>query len=1008
MDETTVPTEYLKLVMDFPERLKLASKEKPLFLFLDALDQLSDLFNASNLSWLPELPEHVRIVVSTLPEPYPCLTVLKNRLPAEKLIELGMMQQEEGSVLLDLWLADAGRTLQDLQRDEILSKFTINGLPLYLRLAFEESRRWRSYIEYMPISSDIPGIIRDLFRRLANKANHGKVLVERSLGYLGASKNGLTEDEVLDVLSRDHSVMADFKFRSPKSPSVNSIPVVVWSRLYFDIKPYLNEKNADGTSLLAFFHRQFSEVVSADFLADFAKLERHKALADYFGMKPHMTEINGKQNLNFRKLSELPYHQRNCGMWNQLEKTLCDLSFIEAKCTAVMTYDLIADYDETLAAKNLPREHRSRIEEFLRFVRAQSHLLTKYPALTFQQAFNEPDSTAPAQAARQRVAQGQEIRPRLRWINKLQIPSFCLNTFVGHRDLVNSCDVSFDNTRIVSASSDKEIKVWDSNGKELLTLRGHSVSVETCSFSPDGKHIVSGSRNGEVKLWDSISGRELYPLTGHKDAVPTCVFSFDGKRIASTSYDGTLKIWDAESGALLNTLDHNNVLACSFSPDSSRIVSGAGDGSLKVWDIKERKEIASLKGHNARIDSCNFSPDGSRIVSTSWDHTLKIWDIENPSTPITLIGHTDQLQDACFSSDGKKILSVGMDGTFRLWDAQTGSQLGILVSPSNSVTSCSFSPDGMNIASVSHNRALKLWNGANGTEKYILHGHESEICACIFSPDNRQLLSASSDRTLKLWDAVMGKELMTLSGHLAPVQTCAFSPDGRRIVSGAWDNTVKIWDTKTGALLDTLTGHEGWVQKVLFSPDGKLIVSCSHDKTIRIWETASVKLLFLLAGHKDIVKVCAYSPDGSKLVSGSGDGDLKIWDVQTGQDIFTLTGHTGAICSCAFSPDGLYIASASMDKTIRIWNARNGKVLKILSGHENWVFACAFSPDGKKLVSGSQDHFLRIWDIETGKIICEYWAGASVQVVNWHPADKKLAAGDGSGRLHFLELDGNL
>src|SRR5712671_4824712 len=52
-DETTVPTTYLELLQDFPKRLKLASRDKPLFLFLDALDQLSDVDNARNLSWLP-------------------------------------------------------------------------------------------------------------------------------------------------------------------------------------------------------------------------------------------------------------------------------------------------------------------------------------------------------------------------------------------------------------------------------------------------------------------------------------------------------------------------------------------------------------------------------------------------------------------------------------------------------------------------------------------------------------------------------------------------------------------------------------------------------------------------------------------------------------------------------------------------------------------------------------------------------------------------------------------
>ena len=67
LDEATVPTDYRELAEDFPKRLSLASAARPLVIFLDALDQLSDAEGARGLAWLPaELPEHVRIVVSAL------------------------------------------------------------------------------------------------------------------------------------------------------------------------------------------------------------------------------------------------------------------------------------------------------------------------------------------------------------------------------------------------------------------------------------------------------------------------------------------------------------------------------------------------------------------------------------------------------------------------------------------------------------------------------------------------------------------------------------------------------------------------------------------------------------------------------------------------------------------------------------------------------------------------------------------------------------------------------
>ncbi len=121
-DETTIPMDYRKLVQEFPKRLALATVDKPLIVFVDALDQLSDVEHARNLVWLPaELPENVRLIVSTLPGE--CLSAPERKRPGPNLVELEPMSPAEGNDLLDLWLKDAGRTLQDDQRAEVLGKF---------------------------------------------------------------------------------------------------------------------------------------------------------------------------------------------------------------------------------------------------------------------------------------------------------------------------------------------------------------------------------------------------------------------------------------------------------------------------------------------------------------------------------------------------------------------------------------------------------------------------------------------------------------------------------------------------------------------------------------------------------------------------------------------------------------------------------------------------------------------------------------------------------------------
>ena len=65
------------------------------------------------------------------------------------------------------------------------------------------------------------------------EANHGKVFVSHALGYLTASQNGLSPNELLDVLSCDEDVLEDvFQYHVPP---IRRLPVLLWTRLRLDL-----------------------------------------------------------------------------------------------------------------------------------------------------------------------------------------------------------------------------------------------------------------------------------------------------------------------------------------------------------------------------------------------------------------------------------------------------------------------------------------------------------------------------------------------------------------------------------------------------------------------------------------------------------------------------------------------------------------------------------------------------------------------------------------------------
>jgi WD40 repeat protein len=83
--------------------------------------------------------------------------------------------------------------------------------------------------------------------------------------------------------------------------------------------------------------------------------------------------------------------------------------------------------------------------------------------------------------------------------------------------------------------------VWDTSGKQITQLEGHQDSVNSASFSPDGQRLVTASKDKIVRVWD-LSGRLLAELK-HQGEVKSANFSPDGQRLVTLGVDGTVKLW---------------------------------------------------------------------------------------------------------------------------------------------------------------------------------------------------------------------------------------------------------------------------------------------------------------------------------------------------------------------------------------------------------------------------------------------------------------------------------
>ncbi|KAJ4293140.1 hypothetical protein N0V90_008422 [Kalmusia sp. IMI 367209] len=269
------------------------------------------------------------------------------------------------------------------------------------------------------------------------------------------------------------------------------------------------------------------------------------------------------------------------------------------------------------------------IDDAHKFVMYHEKTIESYPLQIYASALLfSPTGSVIRKLFQHEELKGIKIKPAMNngWNNDW---SAFPQMFEGHSKGVCSLVFSHNSTKILSASYDQTVKVWDTSSCKLLqTFKGHSNGVRSIAFSHDSTQIASTSSDKTVKIWNTSSGELLRTLKGHSYGVWSVAFSHDSNRIASASVDQTVKIWDTSSGEILQTLKGHSggVWSVAFSHDSARIASTSSDRTVRIWDTISGKLLQTLKGHRDWVLSVAFSHDSNRIASASDDQTVKIWD----------------------------------------------------------------------------------------------------------------------------------------------------------------------------------------------------------------------------------------------------------------------------------------------------------------------------------------------------------------------------------------------
>jgi WD40 repeat protein len=217
-----------------------------------------------------------------------------------------------------------------------------------------------------------------------------------------------------------------------------------------------------------------------------------------------------------------------------------------------------------------------------------------------------------------------------------------LYTFTGSTGLIASLKFSARGDRLVAASDDSWVRIWDLSGAQVFSFQpplwdGAPSSQVAAAISPDGKRLATKATEDSLKFWDLQSKARLLEIK-------TIYGAFNGADIAF-SPDGQLIAWSLGGGPVsLNRLSDGlqvwsgGTYSFAFSPDGRLLAysdqDDAGNQRVALRSVTENKTVRVLGPIPAMTYRLIFSPNG-RFLASVTDQGTTIWDSDSGKTILT-------------------------------------------------------------------------------------------------------------------------------------------------------------------------------------------------------------------------------------------------------------------------------------------------------------------------------------------------------------------------------------
>lgn len=201
--------------------------------------------------------------------------------------------------------------------------------------------------------------------------------------------------------------------------------------------------------------------------------------------------------------------------------------------------------------------------------------------------------------------------------------------FINHSGQIYSVAISPNNSKLITASADHSICIYDLIGMKLLKrCMEHLGPVYCVKVSSNGEYLATGSMDTTVRLWDITSGKTLRVFSGHTQAITCLEFHPNCLYIATGSADRNIRLWSLSKASPMRLLHaaKGTIYALAFNPSGHFLASASEDKKIRIWDLLTSKILVELRCKDAPVVRLVWSWDGSELCAGTIDGVIRVWD----------------------------------------------------------------------------------------------------------------------------------------------------------------------------------------------------------------------------------------------------------------------------------------------------------------------------------------------------------------------------------------------